>query len=90
MSKANKEMTTNYTDVDVSHLNFTDLEENTRSKGQRISYIRYTNPDSGSEIPFLKVLRIPSLKGFSSSDSYSSLSTCAGAKLLVFRLSPQR
>jgi hypothetical protein len=51
MSKANKEMTTNYTDVDVSHLNFTDLEENTRSKGQRISYIRYTNPDSGSEIP---------------------------------------
>jgi hypothetical protein len=51
MSKSAKEMTTNYTDVNVSQVNFTDLEENTRSKGQRISYIRYTSPDSGSEIP---------------------------------------
>ena len=44
-------MTTNYTDVNVSQVNFTDLEENTRSKGQKISYIRYTSPETGSEIP---------------------------------------
>jgi hypothetical protein len=50
-NKSAKEMTTNYTDVNVSQVNFTDLEENTRSKGQRISYIRYTNPDTGSEVP---------------------------------------
>jgi len=46
-----KEMTTNYTDVDISQLNFTDLEDNTRSKGQKISYIRYTSSDTGSEVP---------------------------------------
>ena len=50
-TKSTKEMTTNYSDVDVSQLNFTDLEENTRSKGQKISYIRYTSSDTGSEIP---------------------------------------
>lgn len=50
-TKSAKEMTTNYSDVNVSQVNFTDLEENTRSKGQKISYIRYTNPDTGSEIP---------------------------------------
>ncbi len=50
-TKSAKEMTTNYTDVDVSQVNFTDLEDNTRSKGQRISYIRYTSPDTGSEVP---------------------------------------
>jgi hypothetical protein len=50
-NKSAKEMTTNYTDVKVSQLNFTDLEENTRSKGQKISYPRYTSSDTGSEIP---------------------------------------
>jgi hypothetical protein len=50
-NKSAKEMTTNYTDVDVSQINFTDFEDNTRSKGQRISYIRYTSPDTGSEVP---------------------------------------
>jgi hypothetical protein len=47
---SNKDMTTNYTDVNVSQLNFTDLEDNQRSKGQKIAYIRYTDK-SNNEIP---------------------------------------
>jgi hypothetical protein len=49
-NNSNKEMTTNYSDVNVSHLNFTDLEDNQRSKGQKIAYIRYTD-DSNNEVP---------------------------------------
>jgi len=47
---SNKDMTTNYTDVNVPQLNFTDLEDNQRSKGQKIAYIRYTDK-SNNEIP---------------------------------------
>ena len=50
-TKSAKELTTNYTDVNISQLNFTDFEDNSRSKGQRISYIRYTSSETGSEIP---------------------------------------
>jgi hypothetical protein len=45
------DMTTKFTDVDVARLNFTDFEENQRSKGQKISYPRYTLPENGSEVP---------------------------------------
>ena len=47
---SNKDMTTNYTDVNVQQLNFTDLEDNVRSKGQKIAYIRYTDK-TNNEIP---------------------------------------
>ncbi len=50
-SKSAKEMTTNFSDVKVSQLNFTDFEENTRSKGQKISYPRYTSSETGGEVP---------------------------------------
>ena len=50
-SKSAKEMTTNYSDVDVSRLGFTDLEENTRSKGQKIAYPRYDHQSNGSDSP---------------------------------------
>jgi len=50
-SKSAKEMTTTFTEVQISQLNFTDFEENTRSKGQKISYPRYTSPETGSEMP---------------------------------------
>jgi hypothetical protein len=46
-----KEMTTNYTEVDVSRLSFTKLEQNTRSKGQTISYPRYNHPVQGADSP---------------------------------------
>ena len=78
-NKAN-EMTTNFTGVKVSHLNFTDFEENTRSKGQKISYPRYTNPDTGSEMPLfiqfpwvdLKSYGVPKIGEYYSDDSQRS------------------
>jgi hypothetical protein len=77
MSKTAKELTTNYTDVNISQLNFTDLEENTRSKGQKISYIRYTSLETGSEIPLfiqfpwihLSSYGVPKLGEFFTDDS---------------------
>lgn len=45
------QMTINYTDVDVSCLSFTKIEENTRSKGQKISYPRYDHPNTGADSP---------------------------------------
>ncbi len=77
MSKIAKELTTNYTDVNISQLNFTDLEENTRSKGQKISYIRYTSLETGSEIPLfiqfpwihLSSYGVPKLGEFFTDDS---------------------
>ncbi len=45
------DMTTKFTDVNVDLLKFTELEDNQRSKGQKIAYPRYTNPDNGSEVP---------------------------------------
>lgn len=50
-SKSAKEMTTNYSEVDVTRLGFTDIEENTRSKGQKIAYPRYDHPSHGSDSP---------------------------------------
>lgn len=50
-SKSAKEMTTNYSDVDVIRLSFTDLEENQRSKGQKIAYPRYDHQQNGSDSP---------------------------------------
>ncbi len=50
-TKSAKEMTTNFSDVDVSRLNFTDLEENQRSKGQKIAYPRYDHPQTGADSP---------------------------------------
>jgi hypothetical protein len=50
-NKSTKEMTTNYSDVEVSRLSFTDLEDNTRSKGQKIAYPRYNHPTQGSDSP---------------------------------------
>jgi len=43
MSKITKK----YSDVDVSRLSFTDFEENARSKGQKIAYVRYDDPKQG-------------------------------------------
>jgi len=79
-TKSAKEMTTNYTDVNVSQVNFTDLEENTRSKGQKISYIRYTSPETGSEIPLfiqfpwihLSTYGVPKLGEYYTDDSQRS------------------
>ena len=45
------QMTINYSDVDVSCLSFTKIEENTRSKGQKISYPRYDHPNTGADSP---------------------------------------
>jgi hypothetical protein len=78
-NKAN-EMTTNFTGVKVSHLNFTDFEENTRSKGQKISYPRYTSPDTCSEMPLfvqfpwvdMKSYGVPKIGEFYSDDSQRS------------------
>ncbi len=76
-SKSAKEMTTNYSDVDVSRLGFTDLEENTRSKGQKIAYPRYDHPSHGSDSPLfiqfpwvnLNSYGIPRLGEYYSDDS---------------------
>jgi hypothetical protein len=43
MSKITKK----YSDVDVSRLSFTDFEENARSKGQKIAYVRYNDQKHG-------------------------------------------
>ncbi len=76
-SKSAKEMTTNYSDVDVTRLGFTDLEENTRSKGQKIAYPRYDHPSHGSDSPLfiqfpwvnLNSYGIPRLGEYYSDDS---------------------
>jgi hypothetical protein len=49
--KIAKEMTTNFTDFDISKLSFTNLEENDRSKGQKIAYPRYEHPQLGNDQP---------------------------------------
>jgi len=71
------DMTTKFTEVDVSRLNFTVLEENKRSKGQNISYPRYTLPENGSEVPLfiqfpwvdLKSYGVPKIGEYYSDDS---------------------
>lgn len=74
------EMTTKFTEVDVSRLNFTEFEENQRSKGQKISYPRYTHPENGSEVPLfiqfpwidMKSYGVPKIGEFYSDDSQRS------------------
>jgi hypothetical protein len=69
------ELTTKFTDVNVSQLNFTDFEENTRSKGQKISYPRY-NSTGGFDLPLfiqfpwidLKSYGVPRLGDYYSDD----------------------
>jgi hypothetical protein len=77
---AKSDMTTKFTDVDVSRLNFTEFEENQRSKGQKISYPRYTHPENGSEMPLfiqfpwidLKSYGVPKIGEYYSDDSQRS------------------
>jgi hypothetical protein len=79
MSQA-REMTTNFTEVDVSRLSFTDIEENTRSKGQKIAYPRYNNPQLGEGAPLyiqfpwthMNQYGIPRLGEYYSDDSQRS------------------
>jgi hypothetical protein len=73
-------MTTNFTDVDVSKLSFTDIEDNTISKGQRIAYPRYNNPQLGEVAPLyiqfpwvlMNQYGIPRLDEYFSDDSQRS------------------
>ena len=44
-----KDLTLVYTDVEASRLSFTKLEENDRSKGQKIAYPRYDHPRLGAD-----------------------------------------
>lgn len=48
---SNTQMTINYTDVDVSRLSFTNIEENSRSKGQKVAYPRFDHPTTGPDSP---------------------------------------
>ena len=56
-----KEMTVNYTDLDVARISSTELQENERSKGQRIAFPRYEHPTLGPnqalmmQFPFIKL-----------------------------------
>ena len=50
-TKSTAQMTTNFSDVNVSNLSFTKLEDNDRSKGQRIAYPRYNHPEQGADAP---------------------------------------
>jgi len=60
-SKNANELTVNYTKVEVSRLSSTDLEENERSKGQKIAYPRYNHPTLGEgqalmvQLPWIKL-----------------------------------
>jgi len=42
-----KDLTVNYVDIDVARISSTELQENERSKGQRIAYPRYHHPVLG-------------------------------------------
>ena len=56
-----KEMTVNYTDLDVARISSTELQENERSKGQRIAFPRYEHPTLGPnqalmiQLPWIKL-----------------------------------
>jgi hypothetical protein len=49
-SKSNKELTTNYTDLKVDKIEFTKLEKNERTNGQKLAYPRY-KPNGTDEVP---------------------------------------
>ena len=46
-----KNLTTKYTEFDADRLSFTTLDENERSKGQKIAYPRYNHPSLGEGQP---------------------------------------
>lgn len=46
-----KNLTTKYTEFEADRLSFTTLEENERSKGQKIAYPRYNHPSLGEGQP---------------------------------------
>ena len=60
-SKNANELTVNYTKVEVDRISSTDLEENERSKGQKIAYPRYNHPTLGEgqalmiQLPWIKL-----------------------------------
>ena len=64
MQKSNKanEVLIKYSDLDASRISSTDLEENARSKGQKIAYPRYDHPTLGADqriyiqFPFVKLV----------------------------------
>ena len=51
MIQEKKKITLKFTDFEIDRLTFTELEENERSNGQKISFPRYDNPKYGSKCP---------------------------------------
>ena len=51
MSNKSKNPTVSFTSFESERLTFTDLEENERSKGQKIAYPRYDHPKLGKDQP---------------------------------------
>jgi len=48
-----KDFTVKYTDVEVSRISSTELQENERSKGQKIAYPKYNHPKFGIDQPLI-------------------------------------
>ena len=48
-----KDFTVKYTDVEVSRISSTELQENERSKGQKIAYPKYNHPKFGIDQPLV-------------------------------------
>lgn len=73
---AAKQLTQKYTEFDQSRLDFTELVDNERSKGQRIAYPRYNHPTKGEDqqlmlqTPWMKIFTygVPRLGEFYSND----------------------
>merc|ERR1711865_366093 len=69
--------TTKYEDIDATRINITQLEENERSNGQLIGFVKYQSPTSGEEIdfnvqsPFFKIVNygIPTLGKYYETDA---------------------
>ena len=51
-------MTKKYTKFEPKRIHFTDLEENKRSKGQKIAYVRYNDQKRGDQTLFLQTPQI--------------------------------
>jgi hypothetical protein len=51
-------MTKKYTKFEPNRIHFTDLEENKRSKGQKIAYVRYNDKKKGDTTLFLQTPKI--------------------------------
>ena len=76
---ANKvtEMTIKYSDLEVSRISASDLQENERSKGQKIAYPRYDHPIFGPEqvlmiqCPFMNIISggVPRISEYFENDS---------------------